>query len=466
MSYGLGTAFGLAKETSYGTPVSPALWVPFVSQSMEGSAPLVTQGTIMADRSVYRNLPQPRSGAGDVTFEVDGSNQGMPLYLANGNASGGYAAAAIPGRISSAPTVSVNSGGTIPVGTYRIRVASVWQRADLAGSGEPGEFYYLPVSAELQATATSGNQTFALSFTDPTTLTPPLGFTYYGTAIYISAAGGGSNTEKFLAFVVGTDATYSHTGSATVANGASGTMVATMYQHTYTRAYTAGQNPVPGFTTTILQDNDVSEQYMGCRSNGIDFTWNNGDAPLMSKMAVMARDYREVANPTPSVPDIIKMMSWQATVAVDGTFDERIEGLQLAIANNCELLPGLSGQRRRRDVGFGTRMVTGSLSRDFADHTFWRKLRASESFGIRCTTVGGPISATAGSIPLDGSKIAYPIPYFMTAEVFGCKAEKAGATTSNAGRLVETVPFKTEVDSSTGTECRIRVYNLTSDYAA
>jgi len=466
VGYGIGAGVGFAKETTYGTPVSPALFLPFLSESLAGTRPVVASGTITGDRSVHKNLPGVRSGSGDVSFEVDGSNLGMPLWFANSNASGGYAAAAIPGRLSAAPTVTVNAGGTIPVGTYRIRAQSVWQRVDMAGSGEPGEFYYLPATAELQAEATSGNQTFDLQVADPSALTPPTGFAYYGTAWLISPVGGASQSEQFLKFVLGTTATYNHTGADTIQSGAAAVFVASVYQHTYVKAYTPGSNPLPGFTTTIVKDNDRSQQFMGCRSNGLELSWGKGDSPVQGKWAIMARDFRDIANPTISITNLRKMMAWAATVSIDGTFDERIEALTVNLANGGELIDGFSGIPRRRNVGYGQRVISGTLGRGFEDHYFWQKMRAAERFSLRCLTVGAPLSETLGAIPLDAGKVAYPLPYFMTVEAFGCMLDGAGASASGFGRMVESLPFKCEVDPTAGTDLRVRLYNLTADYAA
>lgn len=459
VGYGVGGGLGLGTEETYGTGVAPTAWIPFVSESIAAESPIVQSGTITGDRSVSNNLAGPRSGAGDFTVEVDGPNIGLPLYYANGNASGAVTSAAIPGRISSAPSQSVGSGGSLAVGTYRYRVASVWTRTLTA------ERFYLPVSAEVQATTASGNQTVTLGWTDPTTLTPPAGYTHAGTAVYRSAVGGGAGSEKFLAYVSGATATYADDGSVTIANGAASTLTGSLYQHTFVKAFTTGSNPLPGFSATVVKDNDVSERFLGCRMNSAEFTLGDGAAPVQAKFGLMARDFEEVANPVVAISNVPKMMAWQGALLIDGTHEETIEGFQITLANNCELLPGLSGLRRRRDVGYGMRTISGSLSRSFQDHSFWRKMRAATKFSATCHVSGAPISSTAGAIPLGGNVFAYPIPYGMSIEAFNCSIDKAGSNVSGPGRMVEQLPFRCELDSVSGTDLRIRLFNLTASYA-
>lgn len=457
VGYGIGGAIGVGTESTYGTGVAPSLWIPFLSESIQATRPVVEAGTITGDRSTYRNLPGVRSAQGDITMEFDGSTLGQLLFYANGNASGGLNSIDIPGRFSAAPGATPASGGSLSAGDYRYRAAAVWARTD------SGEFFVLPASASVTATAGSGDLTIDLTWTDPTSLTPPSGFTYAGTAIYRSPVDGGENSERFLAYVSGTGTSYSDTGA--VALGTQHFLTGAMRQHTFSRAFTIGQNPLPGFSTVVAKDNDASQRFLGCRMNQATLTWGAGDSPVQAQFQLMARDFEEVANPTPSISNLRKGMAWQATVGIDGVFNETVEGLSVVLANNCELVPGLSGRPRQRDVGYGRRSVSGTLSRSFQDHGFWRKMREAERFAIRCLTTAGPISETVGSIPVGGGAVAWPIPYFMSVDVYGCMLDQAGANIGGPGRMVEQINFRSEVDSGEGTELRIRLYNLTASYS-
>ncbi|MCE7873325.1 hypothetical protein DYH09_23520 [bacterium CPR1] len=463
VGYGVGAALGLATEGTYGTAESSAdLWLPFTSEDIKAARAVVPSATIYGDRSVRKQNVGVRTGAGGFSMEVDFVNMGLPLFYWNGNASGGVTSAAIPGRISSAPGGTPGgTGATIPTGTYRYKVASVWQKAT------DSTLYVLPASAELTGVAVTLGEEVVLTWTNPATLTPPAGYTYYGTAVYRTSAGGAADSETLKHIVVGSGTGYTDTGGSYNVTDVNVAPVqgVTLYQHTFVKAFTAGENPLPGFTTFVVKDNDVTERYIGCRMNTLELSVGPDlNSVVTAKFGLMARDFDTLANPSPSVSDVRKAMSWQGQVAVDGTYAEFIEGFTLSGSNNCEQIPGLSNLPRFRDVGYGMRQINGTLGRGFENHDFFDIMYAGSRFDIRAYLEGAVIDEDNCSFTAPGGAVG-PFRYSSIVDVFNCSLSEAGANVGGPGRMVENINWGAEVDDAEATELRIRLYNLTASYA-
>lgn len=462
VGYGVGGAVGLVTESVYGThPGSGDVYVPFLSEGIKGNRNVVPSGSITGDRSVRRRMAGTRMGQGAIKHEMDGSLFGQMFHYWNGSASGALTSTALgatKGKIASF-TATPGAGGTLPDGAYKYKVASMWQRTS------DSKVFTLPATAEQSATAGTGNNTVALAWSAPTGV--PDGFTYYGTTIYRTAAAGATNTQKFLAVVVGAGTSYSN-DDTTAITATITPYTASPYEHVFTRAFTPGTNPLPSFSATVLKDNDNSERYLGARMNKFELAVGDGNAPVTANFELMARDFISVANPSPSVTSLSKFMSWQGLVSIDGTQSEAIEGVTITGNNNCQLIPGLSGQPRMRDVGYGQREVTGTLARGFEDHDLWDKMYAGASFDIRLECSGQPLAlaatGTTYEVPISGG-YAYPLEYLAIVDVFNCKVSEAGANIGGPGRMVESINWGAEVDDTEGTELRLRLYNLTSSYS-
>lgn len=459
VGYGIGGALGMGTESTPGTAVAPSIYVPIMSESIKATRDIVESGSITGDRSRRKLLEGLRMGGGDFQMEVDGSTFGLPLHYVNGSASGGTTSAAMTGLIIlSAPTGSATAGGTLTAGAYRYKVATVYNRT------ATGDKYVAPASASVTITTATTNLTATLAFTDPTTLTPPDGWTVAGTAVYRSAIAGGVGTETFLAYQSGTAAGYADDGSVTP-DTAVLPVSATMYRHIFTRAYTSGENPLPPFSTTIVKDNDYSQRFSLCRMNGMEISLADGNSPVTCKFSLLARDYEKIANPSPSITNLRKFMSWTATIAIDGTADETVESLTLKINNNADRVPGLRGVAANRDVGYGRKQVSLDVSRSFQTHTLWDKMKAATRFAISAWCVGQGVVETASTITISSGVYATPLPYMMRIYAPSCLIGEAGANINGPGRMVEQLPIQAEVDNTLGYELRIELFNLTASYA-
>lgn len=465
LGYGVGGAVGTATEVTAGTGVAPSVWHQFVGEGFKASRALIKQSSITGDRSVLKQIPGMRAAVGELDLEFDGNSFGQMFYYLNGNASGALTTASVGGLFSSAPTATPGAGGSVPVGTYRYAIAPIWQYT------LDSKYYVGPVSAAATGVSvTSGNQTVAVSWSAASS--PPTGWTFAGTAIYRTS--GAAGTELLVGTVTGSGTSFNDS-AATVVSGnfcpvgsTASPVAASAKMHTFVKAFTIGSDPLPSFSTTVAKNNDVAERFLLCKANTMELSIGEGNSLVKTKFGVMARDFEEVANPTPSYTNLSKAASWQTIIGVNGSYQEIIEKLTINVNNNCEMIPGLSGQARMRDVGYGQRDVMGSFDRQFEDHAFWRYMRDGGAFSLQSTIQGDALGAiVAGGNPrftFSSTQVA-PLCYLAIFDLPLCRLSEAGSNITGPGRVVEKVSFSTEVDATTGTELKVRLLNLTSSYS-
>lgn len=455
VGYGVGAGVGIAKEVTPGTPVAPSLWLPFSQESIAVQRQVSDDPTIYGDRSVRMRNYGMVNGQGNFDLAVDGSTIGLPLALWNGNAAGAYARSAVAGYLTAAPTATPAAGGTLAVGVHRYKVASIWKTPS-------GAQYYLPASAEQTATTTSGDKTVNLSWSAPGGSIPS-GFEADGYLVFRGTAGGATETVMAIAIVAAGVTTFADDGSKPQVPTAA-PYTAAIQKHVYNKSFVAGQNPLPAFTTTLVKDNDQSERFSLCRMNEWALTLADGNSPVQSSFGIMgARKPVLVANPTITHTVLRKFMGWASEVNINGTWEPLAEGLTMQCSNNTALVPGFRNKNDYRDVGYGGRAITGTLSRGFEDHTFWSKLVNGCTFDLRAFMSGEHLVEGCWGL-IDGVEL-YAFPYCMLVDVFNCAVTGAGASVGGPDRMVESVAFGAGFSSSEATDMRVTLFNLTaSDY--
>ncbi|TXH55417.1 MAG: hypothetical protein E6Q97_08890 [Desulfurellales bacterium] len=465
LGYGVGGAVGTGTESTAGTGVAPAVWHQFVAEGFKASRALVKQSSITGDRSVLKHIPGMRAAVGELDLEFDGNSFGQMFWYLNGTATGALTTASVGGLFSSAPTATpTGTGNSVPAGTYRYAIAPIWQYT------LDSKYYVGPVSAAVTGVTVTAGQKVDVSWSAASS--PPTGWTFAGTAVYRTS--GAAGTELLVGTVTGSGTTYADT-NATVVSGnycpvgsAASPVGASVKQHTFVKAFTIGSDPLPSFSTTVAKNNDVAERFLLCKANSLELSIGEGNSLVKTKFGIMCRDFEEVANPTPSYTNLSKAASWQTIVGVNGSYQEIIEKITLNVNNNCEMIPGLSGQARMRDVGYGERVVTGSFDRQFEDHSFWRYMRDGGEFSLQATIQGDALGTiVAGGNPrfTFSSVQVQPLSYLAIFDLPVCRLSEAGSNISGPGRQVEKVSFSTEVDSTTATELKVRLINLTSSYS-
>ena len=467
---GLGSlsSLGVGTESVYGTPVAPTFYLPFKSENFQAPRESVPSGALSGVRVVDNVALGIKALTGGFVLENDANAVGQGIMYWNGISNGGYAYAntnTLSHFITAAPTATTTgSDGTLTAGDYRYKVGSILNRT------VDNLKVIMPCSAEIATPITvAGAVHVALAFTNPTSLTLPFGFTYYGTAIYRTMAAGATNTEKYLTTVVGTGASYNDTGSvnngATAASAISPVTVS-LHRHRFIAAPpTSGEDAVPSFTTLINKNNGLAEQYSGCRMNEFSLSAGGGNDPIEASFTALGRNVVTVAETTPSVGFMEPILGWKAAGFVNNaTSCELMESFQLQCTNNAAAVPGFCATPYNRDVASGIRGVSGSFNRTYEDHEFFDRVQIGEEFALKFNCYGQPIVSTGAYIDLGGGVIAQPFPFFMEIELFRCRSNQAGGNVGGPDRIVETVNFQAFKDATQGTEMRITLYNTISQY--
>lgn len=455
---GIGASVGMALEENEGEYAAPDVSLTFTQESLKPARPSVESGSITGTRTVDEILDGVKSAAGDIDQELDCVNNGLLLYCVNGSAEGAHEVENLPGAISAAPTATPSAGGSLAPGTYRYKLASVWERDATAGK----ELFLCPVGAEQSGVAASSELTIGLGWSNPSG--QPEGWTLKGTAIYRTAVGGSANTQRYLAYVAAPGTSYNDTGAVTLSTKLPVVPVAAMKQHTFAEAFEIGQNPLPSFSLTVNKDNNKALGYSLCRAGSWELSANGNGNVVTNKFSVMARDWNTVDNFTPAATNRRKSMGWGTTIAADGVFTERFQGFTAKIENGCSLKEGFSGLPRMSDVIYGRRRVTGTLPRDYQDQNYVELMRDAGRFSIDAWFLGGPIVDTDSAVVI-GDVIARPIPYMMRVEVPRAVIVEAGGNASGPGQMIEPLNWLAQRDTTEGTDIRISLYNLTASYA-
>jgi hypothetical protein len=449
-----GGGFVLKTETAFGSLAdlsSGATTIPIKSESLAMEHPRHVYGNILTSRSAYGTAGGVITGGGNFTLEADAVSVGLPMLYWNGQVS----SAALPG-ISTAPTGVVSSGGALPVGDYYYKVAAVWSHTVL------GMCVANSSASSAKISTTTGNLTVALSWTDPATLTPPAGWTYAGTAVSRTAAGGSAGSEKFLHFESGSGLTWSNATTAALTTAIPATSV---YAHTYVpAAVAASTNPLLPFSVGVLKDNDESEQYYGCRMNTFSLSVGDADAPAEMTFELMAQRAKALANFSPSPSVIAPVMNWQAYVLQDDALLAGVEAIEISATNNLEAVPQLAGVNYVREFYPGERTVSGTITVAFENHDQYDKMMAGTSFELQVFLYGQATTATGAVDDGLGNAIS-AWPYAIQVDLWQCYYTGGGANLSGRDRLVAQFPFVAVYNTTGGEEMQVTVYNKTASYA-
>ena len=438
-----GGALGIGTEETYGTGVAPDQWLPINSESVRGRRSVFMPATICASRVRQMGVPGLREASGGFQLNGDAVHLGLPLYYLTGDVD----SAPLAGSVADAPTVTPAFGGTLPDGDYKYMVCSI-----LKQTSDNSLFMTTPTALSAFASCWDGNNQVTVAWVNPSST--PAGYSHHGTIVYRTAIGGAPESTRLLAIVMGGDESYTDTGS--VALGDVQPPHRSVYQHTFR----AGTGVLPSFSVTKLMDNDRGQRFSGCRMNSLKISLGDAGNPVSVDLDLMARDWETVENPEPTFSLAQPFMNWQATFYVDGTIVDRLEALELTVANNLQAVPGLSGSPCIRNLAPGIREASGSMTLAFENHDYWQKVRESQSFSGYLELVGD----AAGDGVITDPVFIQPWRYGMRVNLTACKAEEAGGNLSGSERMTEQIPFMVYDDTGAGYEAEFILYHTTASY--
>jgi hypothetical protein len=438
-----GGALGIGTEGSFGQAVEPRQWLPINSESVRGRRSVFMPATICASRVRQMGVPGLREASGGIQLNGDAVHLGLPLYYLTGNVD----SAPLAGSVAANPTVTASPNGFLPDGNYKYQVCSV-----LKQNSDNSLFMTTLTGFSEDAVCGDGKNQVTVAWVNPSST--PEGYSHHGTIIYRTAVGGTPESTRLLAIVMGGDESYTDTGS--VALGDVQPPTGSVYQHTFR----AGTGALPSFSVTKLMDNDRGQRFSGCRMNSLKLALGDAGNPVSVDLDLLARDWEDIDNPTPSFELAQPFMNWQAAFYVDGTIVDRLEALELTLANNLQAVPGLSGSPCIRNIASGIREASGSMTLAFENHDYWQKVRESQSFSGYLELVGD----AAGDGVITDPVFIQPWRYGMRVNLTACKAEEAGGNLSGSERMTEQIPFMVYDDTGVGYEAEFILYNTTASY--
>lgn len=331
---------GIAQETTYGTAVAPAKFIPYLTVKSDNEIKKVTDNGIRAalskDWGVYNTTRQ-----GVVEIEANAHPEILGYFLKG--ILGGYPApvSTTVSTPSTAPTLAAaaNAGSTLPAATYY--VVYTWANAN-------GETL---ISPEASQAITSGQQ---LNITIPAL---PAGAT--SANIYVSTSTG---TETRQANITGTTLSISAPLVAGAAKPSSST-IGTVYTHTFN---VANAQP-PSFT--ISDYNSMTErQYAGAVMQELQFKFDTEtaltmNAKLISKMSVTT------TTATPTFTTSNPLMGFQTKLTLGATQNLNLVGGEFSIKRDSALLFTANQTQDPTKFSGGRISVSGKLTFDCEDET-------------------------------------------------------------------------------------------------
>lgn len=351
--YGSLSATGLAKETTFGTPVAATTFLPMAGNTMEEDigwfAPHLMQG--VRDYQVY-NL----QGEAHYTGAIDG-----PLFPSNAMAllvaSIGQDAAPGQGVVGTAGSGSTTLAGSVSAGASSITVAS--------------------------ATGFSTNQIVQIDVNSGTTTTSECRkITVSGTT-----------------FTLDQPLTYAHNSGVAVIG------VVAPFTHTISQ-----QNTLPSLTVEKNLGSFQSLQFAGCRVNKFDLKAPVGNEAVNLTADIMGQSVTTLSSPTAiSVTNELPFVFSEASVSVFGTARTDASNVNISIENGLKETYTYSGNHGPSFLTPVTLHVSGSFDvvwSSLTDSTYgdWTKIHnqtlGALTFSLTHPASGGTITISLPQVVL------------------------------------------------------------------
>lgn len=466
---GSNSKVGLKTEVTPGTAVEPDTAIPFTNCGLVNPKAFLDSATIVSGTPAKsKGVPSLANPNGSIGMEVDCETIGQLIFYANGKngktTTSNYASTA---KISSAPTGSAGgSGGTLGAGDYHYRVAAVYLQ-DLTGL-----LAIMPASSPTASaiTVTSGQQV-TLAFTDPTTLTPPTGFTYAGTVIYRTAAGGGNTTMTFLAYQSGTDDGFVDNGVDTNRDTTVTYVPATtLYKHVFKAAAASpGAARLDSFTTQVSKNVTNDEVFAGCMVSQMALEVGGADQIVTATFDILGLSCASATGEfSASAPTVrAPIPGYRTSAIINDTLSCEVQQMGFTLNNDLTPVPGLCNNDGYRKLSTNsTRTAGGSATLTYESQDLWNKAVNDETISFRIAMWGEPILASAGSLSAGTHGVkAVPFPRLLDIEMEKVTISDFSNPIEGPGQITASLNYQAFYDSGTTTEVTITLVNTTSAYA-
>lgn len=467
---GSNSKVGLKTEVTPGTAVTPDTAIPFTNCGLTAPKAFLQSASIISGTPARsKGVPSVFQASGSIGMEVDCETIGQLIYYANGaNGKTTTSNFASTAKITAAPTGTAGgSGGELAAGDYHYRVAAVYVQTLTGLKG------IMPASSPTASaiTVTSG-QEVTLAFTDPTGLTPPTGWTYYGTAIYRTAAAGSNTSMTFVTVQTGTNDEFVDDGSDTYRDTSIGYVPATTYyKHVFkAAAASAGDPRLKSFTTQISKNVDNDEQFKGCMVSDMALEVSGADQIVNATFNLSALGVAPVTGEfSASAPTVRQTIpGHHCSAIINDELRCEVQSFTFNLLNDLSPLFGLCNTPFARKLTTNSqRTASGSINMTYEDQELWAKAINDESVSLGIKMWGEPMGAASGasiSEGLHGVK-AVPFPRQLDIDMESCTISDFSNPVEGAGQIPASLNYTADYDSGTTTEVTITLINTTSAYS-
>lgn len=451
---------GFGEESAaatYATATAAAWYASILNEKIASNEGYFVPESIINSPFVDVDAPGRHTVQGNIALVPDAYTLGWPLKWANRTLANATAPAAVTGF-----TAVIGAGGSLPAGIYQYQVAPIWT---LTGTN----LHWMGnLVAEQSATSAGspGNATTALNWTAAANPNANL-YTLYGVAIFRSAVGG--STQFYLATVIGTATTYSDTGLTTLSTTAAPTT--TITEHTYTGS-NSGQKT---FTTEVYLDaNSKSKQIQGCKVNTLDLKMQ-AKGPITASIGIIGQQMNIISGTTPTFTALAPIMGqnciayFQAQGAAEAQLAQASD-FTLKLDNKLEGIESMNASRTIRALRDGERVLSGSMTLQCETNTWLADVLNNPGTYSRMSYhlvswAAPQDGGTCNFSPAAGVNVTY-WPYMLEIILPNFSLNTGDVPLANRKQIIQTIQFARPLyDATTGSDCKISLYNGTSAYA-
>lgn len=445
----------IGEESAWGTAVARSLAISANNESLQLAEGLHVSGAMRGDAVESVSERALRDVTGGLSLEPNANDLGR---LARGLFAT-RSSAALAGKLASAPGASLAAGGSLVADSaIKFKVSAVVEH------DTDGEFSVLEASGEVTATPTGTDLTVALTWSAPASV--PDRTTLVGFVVWATAAGGSSDTQKWLAYVDGAGTTSYNVTSLSALDTAA-PYVPTIYRHVGSR----GTGSLASFSVEVPKDNGSSELVTGLKFNSCNIGLQ-AEGPMTFDVDCIAKDLEDVTAGTPSHSLAAKPLMGhrslvyfydQGGTPAAFTYTQQVT---LAIANNLNARRWLNNSRVITALKEGRQGVTGSFVREYEDINTLVDILDGQAKALRMETFSNPVANWEKEVTIDGETATVrPWRYQIGLYLPRVEFTSHQAPSSGADPIVQTAAFTALKDSSAGFPLQMEIHNLTASYS-
>ncbi len=223
-----------------------------------------------------------------------------------------------------------------------------------------------------------------------------------------------------------------------------GSAVTTGSAAPYTHVISGGSSLPPGLSIEKAF-NDVSRfvLFKGCRIDTISLYLPGDGGPVVTRLEFICKTAETATTSvaSSSLEETLGAVSYRVSIEDDAAVLGNVLGAGLVVENNLDKNGFVLGLRERHSIGEGIRRVSGDLTLEFEDFSYYDRFKDLSTSSLKITLLQGSLSMEV----------------FLPKIVFSAKSPLPAV--KDAGPLVVPLHFVALKDPSEGTDIKITLTN-------